>query len=141
MESLMSIAANTRVECFMAESHASRAFLETTDAITFINEDMEVKYPDHRRPFYLIATINGIQIIRALVDTGASLNLIALSTLKAIGMSSKRILRALVEITRFGGVVKSTKRYMQLAMRVGPIVALTRFHVINQEVSYHILLG
>ena len=26
-------------------------------------------------------------------------------------------------------------------MRVGPIVALTRFHVINQEVSYHILLG
>ena len=112
MESLMSIVANTRVKCFTAESHASRAFLETTNAITFINEDMEVKYPDHRRTFYLIATINGIQIIRALIDTGASLNLIALSTLKAIGMSSKRILGALVEITRFGGAVKSTKRYM-----------------------------
>ena len=26
-------------------------------------------------------------------------------------------------------------------MRVGPIVALTRFHVINLEVSYHALLG
>ena len=30
---------------------------------------------------------------------------------------------------------------MQLALRVGPIIALTRFHVINSEVSYHVLLG
>ena len=29
---------------------------------------------------------------------------------------------------------------MQLALKVGPIVALTRFHVINLEVSYHVLL-
>ena len=28
----------------------------------------------------------------------------------------------------------------ELALRVGPIVALTRFHVINLEVSYHVLL-
>ena len=30
---------------------------------------------------------------------------------------------------------------MQLALRVGVIVGLTGFHVINSEVSYHILLG
>jgi len=30
---------------------------------------------------------------------------------------------------------------VQLALRVGPIVALTRFHVINAKVSYHVLLG
>ena len=30
---------------------------------------------------------------------------------------------------------------MQLALRVGPILALTRFHVINAKVSYHVLLG
>ena len=30
---------------------------------------------------------------------------------------------------------------MQLALRVGPIVALTRFYVINAKVSYHVLLG
>ena len=28
-----------------------------------------------------------------------------------------------------------------MASRVGPIVVLTRFHVINLEVSYHVLLG
>ena len=80
-ESLKSIAADSGMECFTAKSHASRAFLETANAITFTNEDMEVEHPNHRRPLYLMATINGVQIKRALVDTGASLNLIALSTL------------------------------------------------------------
>ncbi|XP_075633520.1 uncharacterized protein LOC142605980 [Castanea sativa] len=110
-------------------------------AINFTDEDMEVEHPDHRRPLYLMATINGVQVRRALVDTGASLNLIALSTLEAVGLTGRRILEAPMEITGFGGSAKSTERYVQLALRVGPIVALTRFHVINSEVSYHVLLG
>ena len=76
-----------------------------------------------------------------MIDTRASLNHIALSTLEAIGMASKRILGVLVEITGFGRVVKSTEGYVQLALKIGPIVTLTWFHVINSEVSYHILLG
>ena len=101
---------------------------------------MEVKHPDHRKPLYLMATINSVQIRRALVDTWASLNLIALSTLKAVGLAGRRILGALIEITGFGGSAESTEGYVQLALRVGPIVALTRFHVINPGVSYHVML-
>ena len=109
-ESLMSIAADLGMECFTAESHASRAFLETTNAITFTDEDREVEHPDHRRRLYLMATINGVQIRRALVDTGASLNLlITLSTLEAVGLVNKRILGAPMEITGFGGSVESTE--------------------------------
>ena len=115
--------------------------METTNAITFIDEDMEVEHSDHRRPLYLMATINGVQIKRALVDTEASLNLIALSTLEAVGLIGRRILGALMEITRFGRSVESTEGYVQLVLRVGPIIALTRFQVINSEVSYHVLLG
>ena len=92
----------------MAESRASRAFLETTSAITFTDEDMEVEHPDHRRPLYLMATINDVQIRRALVDTGASLNLIDLSTLEAVGLAGRRILGAPMEITGFGGSTEST---------------------------------
>ena len=137
----MSIAADSGTKCFIAESHASRAFLETTNAITFTNEDMEVEHLDHRRRLYLMATISGVQIKRVLVDTGASLNLIVLSTLEAVGLVNKRILGAPMEITGFGGSVESTEGYVQLALRVGPIMALTRFHVINVEASYHVLLG
>ena len=138
-ESLISIVADSGMECFTAESHTSRAFLETTNAITFTDEDMEVEHPDHRIPLYLMATINGVQIKRALVDTKASLNLIALSTLEAVGLAGKRILGAPMEITGFKGSAESTEGYVQLALRVGPIV--TKFHVINSEVSYHVLLG
>ena len=102
---------------------------------------MEVKHPDHHRPLYLMATINGVQIRRVLVDTRTSLNLIALSTLEDVGLVDRRILGTPVEIIGFGGSVESTEGYVQLALRVGPIVALTRFHVINAEVSYHVLLG
>ena len=105
----MSIVPDSGVECFTAESHASQAFRETTNAITFTDEDMEVEHPDHRRPLYLMATINGVQIRRALVDIGALLNLIALSTLEVVGLVDRRILGAPMEITGFGGSVESTE--------------------------------
>ena len=72
-KSLMNIAIDSEVECFTVESHASRVYLETTNAITFTNEDMEVEYLDHCRPLYLMATINGVRIRRALIDMRAHL--------------------------------------------------------------------
>uniref|UniRef100_A0A2N9HPH6 Integrase catalytic domain-containing protein n=1 Tax=Fagus sylvatica TaxID=28930 RepID=A0A2N9HPH6_FAGSY len=110
-EAIMAIAADSGAHCFTAETHASRAFLETTNAITFTDEDMEVQYPDHRRPLYLSATIN------------------------------EKIQGAPMEIKGFGGVGEYTKRHIQLVLKVGPIVALTRFHVMDSVVPYHILLG
>ena len=102
---------------------------------------MEVKYPDHRRPLDLTATINGVQIRKALVDIGASLNPITLSTLEAMGMADKRILGTPMKITGFKEAIQSIEGHIQLALKVGPIVALTQFHVINFKVSYHVLLG
>ena len=133
----MSITVDSGMECFTAESHASRVFLETTNAIAFTDEDVEVEHPDHLRPLYLMAFV---QIRRALVDTGASLNLIALSTLQVVSLASRRILGAPMKITGFRGSAKSTEGHVQLALRVGPIVALTRVHVINPGVSYHVML-
>ena len=56
-------------------------------------------------------------------------------------MANKRILGTPMEITGFEEATQSTKGLIQLALKVGPIVALTQFHVINFEVSYHVLLG
>jgi hypothetical protein len=44
-EALITIVAESGATCFTVEAHASRAFLETTNAITFTDEDMEVQYP------------------------------------------------------------------------------------------------
>ena len=137
----MAIAAESGAHCFTTETHASRAFLETTNVITFTDEDMEVQYPDHRRPLYLSATINEVQVRHALVDTGSYVNLIPLSTIQAAEISQKKIQGAPMEIKGFGGIGEYTKGHTQLVLKVGPIVALIRFHVVNFVVPYHILLG
>ena len=62
-----------------------------------------------------MATINSVQVRRALVDTRVSLYLIALSTLKAVGLTGRKILGAIMEITGFGGLAESTEGYVQLA--------------------------
>uniref|UniRef100_A0A2N9FFM0 RNA-directed DNA polymerase n=1 Tax=Fagus sylvatica TaxID=28930 RepID=A0A2N9FFM0_FAGSY len=116
-EAIMAIAADSGAHCFTAETHASRAFLETTNAITFTDEDMEVQYPDHRRPLYLSATINEVQVRRALVDTGSCINLIPLSTIQAAEISQKKIQGAPMEIKGFGGVGEYTKGHIQLVLK------------------------
>ena len=86
-EALVSIALRAGVECLSAEARANKAFLQDTNEIIFSDENIEVGYSDHRRPLYLAAFINQIPIKRALVDTGASINLIPLGTLQAAGIS------------------------------------------------------
>uniref|UniRef100_A0A2N9INK7 Integrase catalytic domain-containing protein n=1 Tax=Fagus sylvatica TaxID=28930 RepID=A0A2N9INK7_FAGSY len=101
-EAIMAIATDSGAHCFTAETHASRAFLETTNAITFTDEDMEVH------------------------------------TIQAAEISQRKIQGAPMEIKGFG---EYTKGHIQLVLKVGPIVALTRFHVVDSVVPYHILLG
>jgi hypothetical protein len=46
-----------------------------------------------------------------------------------------------MEVIGFGGVTKYTMGHVQLVLRVGPIVVLTRFHVVNAKAPYHVILG
>ena len=140
-EALVSIASDFGTHYLTAKAHASRVFLETTNAITFTDEDMEVQHPDHSRPLYVVARINDVHIWRALVDTGASLNLVSASTLQAAEIPLNRITSTPIEVAGFVGMQEHTIGSIQLVLKVGPIVALIRFHVIDSAVSYHALLG
>ncbi len=46
-----------------------------------------------------------------------------------------------MEVIGFKGAAEYTIGHIQLVLKVGPIVVLTRFHVVNTAVSYHALLG
>ena len=90
IEALVSIASRTRIECLTTKVTDDKALLQEENEITFSDEDMEVGYSDHRRPLYLVAFINQTPLKRTLVDTGASINLIPLSTLQAVGISNRK---------------------------------------------------
>ena len=98
----MSIASRVGIECLSVKIPDDRALLQESTKIIFSNEDMEVGYLDHRRPLYLAAFINQIPIKRALVNTGAFINLIPLSTLQATRISERKIQGCPMEVTRFG---------------------------------------
>ena len=102
-EALVSIASGVGVECLATEILDDRALLQESTEIIFSDENMEVGYPDHKRPLYLAASINQIPIKKALVDTDASVNLIPLSILQAAGISERKIQGCPMEVTRFGG--------------------------------------
>ncbi|CAL9018421.1 unnamed protein product [Prunus brigantina] len=113
---LMNISAESNPHCFAAPPQ--RSFLENDNSIVFTDEDMEVPYPDHRRPLYLEGQINDVFIRRALVDTGSS-----------------------TSISGFGNQSEVTVGYMQVNLKVGPIRSLTKFYVVDVDVAYHALLG
>ncbi|CAL9028624.1 unnamed protein product, partial [Prunus brigantina] len=89
---LMNISAESNPHCFAAQPQ--RSFLENDNAIVFTDEDMEVPYPDHRRPLYLEGQINDVFIRRALVDTGSSVNILPLSVLTAAGIPLSKIVQS-----------------------------------------------
>ena len=136
-KALVSIAASSRTHCLIVEAHASCVFLETTSTITFTDEDMKVQHPDHSRPLYIAAQINDVHIRR---ETGASLNLIPISTLKTAKIPLSKIVGALIEVFGFGGIHECTIGSIQLVLKVRPVVTFARFHVINSSVFYHALL-
>lgn len=97
--------------------------MQDTNEIIFNNEEMKEGYSDHRRPLYLVASINQIPIKRALVDTSASINLIPLNTLQAVGIPERNIQGCPMEVMGFGGRGKYTARH-QLWLKLGPTTSL-----------------
>ena len=103
IEVLLNIALGSKAGCFAIEARANRAFLKSTSAITFTNEEMEVKYLDHKRPLYLAASINQILIKRAFVDMGALVKLVPTCTLEGAGISKSKIQGFPIDVMGLGG--------------------------------------
>ena len=51
-EAPISIASEAGIECLIVEVTDDKVFLQESSETTFSDEDMEVGYSDHRRPFY-----------------------------------------------------------------------------------------
>ncbi|CAL2229206.1 unnamed protein product [Prunus armeniaca] len=136
---LMNIFAGANPHCFTAQPQ--RLFLENDNAIIFTDENMEVPYPDHRRPLYLEGQINDVFIQRGLVDTGSSVNILPLSVLTAAGIPLSKIVQSQTSISGFENQSEVTVGYMQVNLKVGPIRSLTKFYVVDVDVAYHALLG
>ena len=89
----------------------------------------------------MAASINQISIMKALVYTSTSVNLIPLNTLQVVGILESKIQGCPMEVTGLGGRGEYITGCIQLWLKVGLIASLACFHMVKTEVSNHILLG
>ena len=61
--------------------------------MTFSPRDLANRAMDGEKVLYVTAFLNSFQIKRALVDTGASTNILPLLTLNALGIPRERIIQ------------------------------------------------
>lgn len=78
---------------------------------------------------------------RVLIDVGSSLNVISLDVLENLGIPCEKIQKQQFEVSSFNGSRTYTIGSISLDLTVGPIRAAHRFHVIDTQTSYHLLLG
>ncbi|PON70057.1 LOW QUALITY PROTEIN: Aspartic peptidase domain containing protein [Trema orientale] len=74
---------------------------------------------------------------RAIVDNGSSVNLMSWQTFK----DDKKLVVQVTPIVTFASSSYVTKGYVNVDLQVGQIRTPTKFHVIDVDVSYHLLLG
>ena len=80
------------------------AYQEAKDSVTFSNKDLVNRVVDGDRPLYVTTFLGVSRIKRALVDTGASTNILPLPTFDALGILRERIIPKPLQIVGIGAL-------------------------------------
>lgn len=74
-------------------------------------------------------------------DSGASINVMPLSTLKKVGIPKEWIVKSLIGIMGFQGDKQKSLGYVIVDLVVAPIRTATKFHIIDAQTNYHMIAG
>ncbi|XP_026433055.1 uncharacterized protein LOC113330463 [Papaver somniferum] len=107
--------------------------------ITFSEED-QMAEEGHNRGLYVTALINDFDFKRALIDTDIASNVVPLKTLKAAKFQQCKIVLQPIVMTDFEGNKTSSYGYTYLDLKVGLVYSTVKFHVIEKQPDYHMIL-
>ena len=80
------------------------AYQEAKDLVTFSNKDLVNRTVDSDKPLYVTAFVGASRIKRALVDIGASTNILPLPTFDALGILRERIIPEPMQVAGIGAL-------------------------------------
>jgi hypothetical protein len=83
--SIVNIAEAHQQACMAMDGSVPRTIREGANSITFSDADRRVTF-SHNRPLYVTALIKGVELRRAFLDGGASINIMPLATFKKLGI-------------------------------------------------------
>ena len=79
-------------------------YQEAKDLFTFSSKDLANRVVDGDKPLYLTALLGASRIKWALVDIGASTNILPLPTFDALGISRERIIPEPFQVAGIGSL-------------------------------------
>lgn len=85
--------------------------------------------------------VKPIELKRSMVDLGSSLNIISFSVLDVVGIPRDKIARQPIEVSSFRGHSMYTMGFVNLDLTVGPIRVAHKFHLMDSQMTCHLLLG
>lgn len=123
--------------CDLVEGRTRRKGRFDDNAAVFYVDDERGLPTNHNRPLYVIANVNGVELRRAMLDPGSSINIISLSTLDAVGVPRDNIIRQPIEVSSFRGHKTYTFGFGNLDLVIASIRAAHPFQVIDSQSTAH----
>ncbi|RYR38159.1 hypothetical protein Ahy_A09g043128 [Arachis hypogaea] len=95
----------------------------------------------HNKSLYVEAVVEGMNVRRALVDVGSGLNIIPSYIFLEMRGSTDQIRPTQVRFNAFNGMGIRSRGCINVVLEIGTIKTNNKFHVVDGNPSYHILLG
>jgi len=113
---------------------------DTQPAIMFHNYELA---PREARKYALCISIkiNGVSINPCLVDTGASINVISMSTLQLCGVDEEQIRPSSITVTAYDNSKRPPQGMIILKAELGPMSIPTEFYILDMDPTFKAILG
>ncbi|KAF7815378.1 lysM domain receptor-like kinase 3 isoform X1 [Senna tora] len=139
--SIAEIAKNMGGSCCAVTTNMRKIAKAHQSTIIFKDTERAKSGGSHNKPLYVEAQVAELKIRRAMIDGGSSVNIIPYSVLKKSNYLEHLIEKSSTTLGSFNGGAIETVGVVTLSLRVGPFLTANKFHVIDSNPSYHVLLG
>ncbi|XP_074283495.1 uncharacterized protein LOC141608044 [Silene latifolia] len=109
--------------------------------ISFDEADIPDMAEHHHDALIITLSIRNCLVKKILVDTGSSVNLIMLETLKNMGFNEKDLVQKAVPLVGFSGETKLSLGEIMIPTFVGGMNKQVRYLVIDGPSTYNVILG
>ncbi|XP_070029493.1 uncharacterized protein [Nicotiana sylvestris] len=110
------------------------------EVLSFCDEEVESISQPHNDALVISILLNKIQVKRVLVSPGSSANIIRSRVVEQLGLQDQ-IVPASRVLNGFNMASATTKREILLLVNVARTIQDTKFHVIEGDMRYNVLLG
>ena len=92
-------------------------------------------------PVCVTLLIRGVAVDNVLVDTGASVCIAPISTLRRCGVKEAELSQSIISISTFDNTRRPSLRAITLIVEIGPLSIPIKFHVVDIESPFNAILG